>query len=224
VGDGVLLATIEEEQGKLNLNDLVTQPDAKVREVRISRLKRLFELLRIDIRLVDAIVDWVDADDIPEPQGAETVYYRSLSPPYRAANGAFNTLGELRLVKGFSDDLVRRLSHYVTVYPSKPDGMININTADAAVIEALDKRITPSMAQAVVQARPFRSIQDLDRVSGLEKIGKELRMTSAYSVRSDHFSTFVTARVGDVGRSVRAVIQRSNATGETALLLLRFEE
>lgn len=224
LGDGTVSAVIEDEKAKFNLNDLVAQPDAKSREVRISRLKRLFELLRLDPRLVDGIADWTDADDAPEPNGAETAYYQALTPPYRAANGPFNTLAELRLVKGFSGELVATLSRYLTVYPQKADGLINLNTADPVVIQALDPRITPSLAQAVVQARPLKSVQDLDRVSGLENIGKELRMTSTYTVRSDHFSTLVTARVGDVGRSVRAVIQRSNGTGETSLLLLRFEE
>ncbi|HKC93682.1 MAG TPA: hypothetical protein VKB81_06635, partial [Nitrospira sp.] len=85
IGDGLMTAKIEDERGKLNLNDLGTlaTADPNARKTKILRFKRLFHLLQINPDLVDAIVDWVDADDIPEPAGAESNYYQSLRPAYR---------------------------------------------------------------------------------------------------------------------------------------------
>ena len=64
IGDGFMTAKIEDERGKLNLNDLASI-DPNARKGKILRAKRLFHLLQINPDLVDAIVDWVDVDDIP---------------------------------------------------------------------------------------------------------------------------------------------------------------
>jgi DNA uptake protein ComE-like DNA-binding protein len=56
--------------------------------------------------VADAIVDWRDANDEPSPYGAESEYYGSLQPPYRAKNGPFETVEELMLVKGVTAELL----------------------------------------------------------------------------------------------------------------------
>ena len=223
LGGGTLTASIKDERAKLNLNDLANLSDPKTRLARIARLKRLFDLIQVDTRLVDAIADWVDSDDIAEPYGAETVYYRSLRPPYQAANRRLSSLGELHLVRGFTDEIVQRLAKYVTVYPAKGDAWINLNTADPNVIQALDPRITPGMALEVVQRRPFRSIQELDNVANMEPIAKELRLRSAYRVWTDHFSVRISATVNEVTKTAKAVIQRSGLKGRNTLLYFRVE-
>jgi general secretion pathway protein K len=221
LGDGIIGAKIEDERGKFNLNDLSGQAGSSGKTAKIDRLKRLFQLLQTDPRLVEVIVDWVDANDAAEPNGAESAYYLSRTPPYRAANGPMQTVDELRLLKGFTDEVVRKIVPYVTVYP--PDGLINVNTAHPFVLQALDARMTPTIVQDVVRARPFRTIQDLDRVKGVEPIAKELRTVGVYTVRSDHFSARVTATIHEVTKTARAVIQRTTTSGESALLYLRLE-
>ena len=72
IGDGFLTAQMEDERGKLNLNDLAAGGDPVAKKSRVQRFKRLFELLQINPDLVDAIVDWVDDNDVPEPVGAES--------------------------------------------------------------------------------------------------------------------------------------------------------
>jgi general secretion pathway protein K len=218
VGDGVLSGTIEDERGKFNVNDLAGRPDPLARQAKILRLKRLFALLQIDPLLVDAIADWVDADDVPEPNGAERAYYLALIPPYRPANGPLQSLGDLRLIKGFSDELVRRVSKYLTVYPLPADGWINLNTADPAVIQALHPHLTTAMVSDLVQRRPFRLIQDVDQVATVEPIAKELRLQGAYAVRSDHFSVHITATTHGVTKYVHAIIRRSNIRGADSVL------
>ena len=43
-------------------------------------------------RLVDAIGDWKDPDDLRRANGAEAADYRAAGSPYLPANGAFETL------------------------------------------------------------------------------------------------------------------------------------
>lgn len=221
IGDGLLTAQIEDERGKLNLNELAAQADPNARKLKIVRFKRFFELMQVNPDLVDAIVDWVDADEVPEPTGAESTYYQSLRPAYRAANAPLQTVSELYLIKGMTDEIVQRLLNYVTVYPEETDGKINLNTADPIVIQTLDRRITQAMATEIVQGRPYKTPQDLDKVNSFEPIAKELRVTNAYDVKTNYFSARMTITVNEVTKSSFAVLRRDDAKGDSAVIYLR---
>jgi general secretion pathway protein K len=220
IGDGLLTAQIEDERGKLNLNDLATGGDPIAKNKKVLRVKRLFELLQINPDIVDAIVDWVDPDEKPEPAGAESLYYQTLRPSYRAANAPLQTLLELRLIKGMTPDIIAKLSKLVTVYPPDGQSKVNLNTADPLVIQALDPRITQGMATEIVQARPFKkNIQDLDRVSSFEDIGKQLR--DLYDIKSDLFLARMMVTVNEVTRNATVVLQRYQYTGTGTVLYYR---
>ena len=221
IGDGLLTAQIEDERGKLNLNDLAAGGDATARKPRIQRVKRLFDLLQVNPDLVDAIVDWVDQDEVPEPSGAESLYYQSLRPSYRTANAPLQTLLDLRLIKGMTPDIIAKISKVVTVYPLEGESKVNLNTANPFVLQALDPRITQGMAADIVQARPFKTIQDLDRVSSFEAIGKELRQLNLYDVKSDLFLANMIVKMNEVTRNVTAVLQRDQTTGTSSVKYYR---
>ena len=221
IGDGLLTAQIEDEQGKLNLNDLVAGGDPNAKNKKVLRVKRLFELLQINPDLVDAIVDWVDQDEKPEPAGAESLYYQTLHPSYRAANLPLQTLLELRLIKGMTPEIIEKLSKLVTVYPSEGQSKVNLNTADPLVIQALDSDITQGMAAEIVQARPFKTIVELDRVSSFEDIGKKLRPENLYDIKSNLFLARMMVRVNEVTRNATVVLQRDQNTGTGTVLYFR---
>ncbi len=221
IGDGLLTAQIEDERGKLNLNDLAAGGDLNARKTKILRIKRLFELLQINPDLVDGIVDWVDADDVPEAAGAETLYYQSLRPPYRAANAPLQTVRELRLIKGMTPEIVEKLLRYVTVYPLQGEGKININTADAFVIQALDPAVTQSMAAEIIQARPIKNVVDLDQIASAKETFARLRLPPVYDVKSNLFSARMTLTVGETTKSGAVVLQRDEATGNSTIQYFR---
>ena len=224
IGDGLLTAKIEDERGKLNLNDLAAGGDPNAQKPLILRAKRLFELAQVSPDLVDAIVDWTDPNELPEPAGAETLYYQSLKPPYRAANGPLQTLRELTLIKGFTNDSFDKIARYVTVYPTDGQSWININTADPLVIQALDPGITPTMAAEIMQARPFKNPVDLDRVGSAAEIMKKLRTgisSKPYDVKSDMFSARMTLTINEVTRQAEVVLQRDSNSGNSAVRFFR---
>jgi general secretion pathway protein K len=171
---------------------------------------------------VDAIVDWVDADDAPEAAGAETLYYQSLRPSYRPANAPLQTLREVRLIKGMTPEIVEKLLRYVTVYPQEGESKININTADFLVLQALDPRVTQGVAGDIIQNRPFKTIQDLDRVGSFTEIGKELRLLNVYDVKSNYFSATMSLTVNETVKSGAVVLQRDEATGNSTVRYFRF--
>ena len=222
IGDGLLTAQIEDERGKLNLNDLAASGVPAAKQVKIFRVKRLFELLQINPDLVDVIVDWVDADDVPEAAGAETLYYQSLRPPYRAANAPLQTVGELKLLKGMTQEILDKLMRYVTVYPYDGESRVNINTADALVIQSLDPSVTSVMAAEIIQARPFRKVTDLDNVGSAKETFAKLRIPPVYDVKSHIFSGRMTITTNETTKNGAVVLQRDESSGESSVLYFRF--
>ncbi|MFO0773589.1 MAG: type II secretion system minor pseudopilin GspK [Nitrospiraceae bacterium] len=223
IGDGFVTATVEDERAKLNLNVLANMPDPQSRLPTMLRYKRLFEMIQVDPRLVDAIVDWVDPDDTPQADGAESGYYQTLRPAYRAANAPLQSLEELLLVKGMTPEALARIKKYVTVFPSQGDSKVNLNTADPLVMRALDPRISQSIAGEIVQGRPFKQMQDLDKLTSFEPIAKELRLTQAYDVKSQYFGIRGTIRVNETVRAAEAVVRRDEAKGDTTLVYFRLQ-
>lgn len=221
IGDGLLTAQIEDERGKLNLNDLAAGGDPNARKKKVERVKRLFGLLQINPDLVDAIVDWVDADDVPEASGAETLYYQSLRPPYRSANAPLQTLREIRLIKGMTPQIVEKLMRYVTVYPQEGESRVNINTADFLILQALDPRITQAVAGDIIQNRPYKTIQDLDSVGSFAEIGKELRLLNIYDVKSNLFSATMSLTVNETTKTGALVLERDEGTGNSTVRYFR---
>ncbi len=58
-------------------------------------------------QLAAAIIDWRDADEnVSEEGGAESETYQRNTPPSRAKNANFESVGELRLVNGMTLDLL----------------------------------------------------------------------------------------------------------------------
>jgi general secretion pathway protein K len=220
IGDGVLNAKIEDERGKLNLNDLAVNGTLIDKKAKVDRFKRLFELVQINPDLVDAILDWVDTDDQPEPSGAESLYYQSLRPSYRAANAPLQTFLELRLIKGMTPEILAKLSKLVAVYDSAGDSFVNINTADPLVIQALAPGITQGIAADIVQARPFKTNKsDLDRVSSFADIGKTIRQL--YDIKSDLFLARMTVRVNEMTRNATVILKRDPGSGTSTVQYFR---
>ena len=84
--------SLSDESGKLNLN---------------TATQGMLELLpRMTPSLAAAILDWRDADQDVTAGGAEDETYARQTPPYRAKNGPFESLEELRLVFGMTREIL----------------------------------------------------------------------------------------------------------------------
>jgi type II secretory pathway component PulK len=90
-----------DESSKINPNALMQlDPTGTVLYNALMKLPNMTE------DIADAIVDWIDPDDTPRPNGAENDYYMGLSPGYRCKNGPLDSLEELLLVRGVTPDLL----------------------------------------------------------------------------------------------------------------------
>jgi len=213
VGDGFVKVVIEDEHAKINLNEVVKE-DGKVDEQIRDILIRMFEAVDVDVEIISAIIDWIDPDDDPLPEGAEGSYYGSLDPPYGCKNAPLDTLSELLMIKGVTDEVYEKISKYLTIYSK--DGIININTVDpegrSEVLMFLDERIDEPMAERIIAYRgetPFggqnwqealRDVINNDEVYN--------RISKIIGVTSNAFSVTSTGRVERVEKTIRAVINR----------------
>jgi general secretion pathway protein K len=220
IGDGFLTAQIQDETGKFNLNDLASTSGGDIEQKKkILRAKRLFELLRVSPNLVDALIDWMDQDEVPQPAGAESLYYQSLRPPYRSAYSPLPGLGDLRLIKGFTPVIIERISPLVTVFPQEGGAPMNVNTADPIVLQTLDPSVTQTVALEIVQGRPYKTKVELDRVSSFQEIGRTLR--NAYDIKSDYFSAHLAVTVNETTKSAWALLKRDASKGESTVEYMR---
>ncbi len=85
--------------------------------------------------LMDAVLDWRDADSLKRPRGAEEPEYAAAGLSYKPANATFQSIEELRLVMGMTPALYQRLSPWITIY-SRQAG-INSQIASREVLRAI---------------------------------------------------------------------------------------
>lgn len=96
-------------------------------------------------RILDAILDWRDADSLKRPNGAEEPEYRAAGLPYKPGNAPFQAMEELQLVLGMRPDIYRRIAPLVTVYSRLPG--VNPSVASREVLLAI-----PGLTSDVVDA------------------------------------------------------------------------
>ena len=95
--------------------------------------------------LVDAILDWRDSDDFRHLSGAEDSDYRLARLPYGAKDGPFDSVDELRLVLGMTEEIYSSIESSLTIY----SGQVGVNPLHAssqvsAALSGLDNLKTAS--------------------------------------------------------------------------------
>jgi general secretion pathway protein K len=132
---GVMLtASLEDLQGRFNLNSLVRQ-DGTPDPVEVTAFQQLLVLLGLEPKWAGYVVDWIDRDIVPSvPDGAEDSVYMGQTPPYRTPNRYITSASELLALPGFGRERYVALSPYVTALPYGVK--LNICTAKGPVLDA----------------------------------------------------------------------------------------
>jgi len=189
----------------------------------IQPLQDLFQRLGIDPMLVGALVDWIDVDDVPTGGGgAESSYYRGLEKPYRARNGAMETIAELRLIRGFTDEVLLKLGArrvggiidpftnlYLTAVPMPPGGSwrVNLNTAPVAILQSLTREMG-QFADAIVQQRSQHRIEKIDELQQVGVSGEALQDFQRLGTLSSlYYAVEARGTVGDMVKQITALIR-----------------
>lgn len=167
-----------DESSKINLNALLQlDSTGQVAHDMLMKLPNMTE------EIADAIIDWIDADDEPRANGAESEVYGSMSPPYRCKNGPLDSVEELLLVRGVTPELLFGTdrnhngiedpgeddgngfdpgwSRYLTVYTSQknidsdgnPRQFLNDSSDMATLYQNLITAVGQDMANYIILAR-----------------------------------------------------------------------
>ena len=201
VEGGFVNGRIEDLQGRFNINNLVedegepTDAESAVNAEELAYFKRLLEVLDLEPALAPALVDWLDADiNTRFPDGAEDETYLLADPPYRAANRPLVSTSELRLVKGFTPEVIAVLAPHVTALPVA-ETLININTATPAVLRALHKELDDSGVEQLIADRGEDGYADVDTFlehSALAGLDLDIEV----DITSDWFNVLTASGVG----------------------------
>ena len=120
-----------DEAARLNLNTATAE---------------MLQLLpRMTVELAAAIIDWRDADSTPLENGAEDEVYNRLTPPRLTKNAPFETTEELRLVSGFTLEILYGEDTNLNgvLDPNENDG------EDSPPFDNRDSRLDPGLLEYV---------------------------------------------------------------------------
>jgi general secretion pathway protein K len=234
----VLRLHIRDIGGRLNLNALPVgeggEPPEETLLFATGLMEKIVEALPLPPgeralyhpdELAANLIDWLDPDDLRIDGGPEDAYYQEQDPPYRAANRPLLSVDELRLIEGFDGVLVEALRPYVTVYPWAPPedvgSGINPNTAPTHVLALLF--FFDGVSHRFVEEDEVRRILELRQEgrlicgdSSLEActpISEIVGLNPVFpppSFASSVFRVVAEASVGEVRRSIEAVMDRSD--------------
>lgn len=154
--------TVVDEASKINVN-LAARPNAASKKQIGDQLLSLIRGVQYDDlfeekdengdnlqrgTICSSLIDWADYDSDTETCGAETAqgsgaedtYYDRLEPPYQRKNAAYDSLDELRMVRGVGEDF---WNTFVDPDPDDPsrriltvwgEPKINVNTASCETL------------------------------------------------------------------------------------------
>ena len=215
VEGGFVNGRIEDLQGRFNVNNLVedggepTDAEAAVNAEELAYFKRLLEVLDLEPALAAALVDWLDADiNTTFPDGAEDETYLLADPPYRAANRPMVSISELRLVEGYTPEVIAVLEPHVTALPEET--LININTATPAVLQALHQQLDSSGVEQLVTDRGEDGYADVDTFLEHSALAG-LELDIEVDILSDWFNVLTATSVGRGQARLESLFWRSNA-------------
>ncbi|MBV1863492.1 MAG: type II secretion system minor pseudopilin GspK [Rhodobacteraceae bacterium] len=206
---GHISGTLRDLQGRFNLNWLAGGDSSFGPEA----FKALMQGIGQRSSLANAIMDWVSEDG---PQNLTP--YLTRSPGLAPVGGNIELLDELRLVKGMTPAIFTRLETVLTAVPS--EGVVNINTAPRAVLQALMPKVSSGVIGALVAERdgePFETdeavyiyLQGVLSEEELEKIPSGVFVTSSH-----WFEAEISATLGQTQLWRRVIFRRSGESGKT---------
>jgi len=229
--------TLTEETGKINVN-LLKEENGKLNRKSIDHLLGLIDMvnlddagdLRIDYSIVPSIIDWIDSDDevttLPfithKNQGAESGYYSRMGDGKKCRNAPVEMVEELIEVKGISPEILERLRDYLTVYG---DGKISLNSASEFVLASLSEQMDATLAQVIIERRRlrlFESVSELRDIPGMtDELYYEISKMLTVEPTDRYYNVTSHGDVGDLDRTVRAIIRINKETGRVETILYR---
>lgn len=202
-----------------NLNSVVERAEnnayvASARgQIQFARLLDILAIRDVDAGIVAALADWIDSDSSPLPGGAEDEAYATLDAPYVTAGVLLADISELRRVRGFTADVVARLSPFVCVRPTETPNAYNPNTMVAhqapLLAMAMGADLSLVAAEEVIRSRPEGGWETIDAFflsSGFRGVEFNEPTRAQFSTTTRYYVMGARVRNRDVVESGAALI------------------
>jgi len=213
VEGGQIAGQIVDAQGRFNINNLVLRNSATDKGV----FRNLLQSQSYDPELINAVIDWMDSNTEALPGGAEDIDYLQLPTPYRAANQKMTSVDELRLVRGFTPEMVEKLRPFLTALPTPTD--INVNTAPPEVLSALFSVPVSSLSDFISNQsqHPYTDIGRVNQQIQQALTGSTKLPTGGYGIKSDYFYVDVDSQFGRYRGTTRTLVNRQQGGASQVL-------
>lgn len=194
-----LVVTIEDERGKVPLNQLTDE-----------QARTVFETLGASGPVLeartDSFLDWLDEDDDVRQDGAEAPYYAQHF--YRPRNTAIRSVEELILVRGMTPDIVERLRTFATTFTDRREGF--------------DDRFASPLALSVISGGGLGTPQVINRERELAGQRVAIELAEGDNIIGRPLTIRVEVRRPGGARLVRAtVIELTGRTSRPFLVRAR---
>lgn len=197
-GQGAGFVSIDDELGKIDLNradeDLIDSLLQKVGGLSVGDAQSL----------TDKILDWRDTNTTRRLNGAKARDYRIAGYSYGPRNGPFQSVDELMLVMGMTDNLFKKIEPALTVYSQR--SVIRKETASKEALLAL----------------PYESVADVNDVVARRRssLDDPQDMTdSPQGMMGRAFTIHAHVTVDGVATNRTAVVRILGAATETYVVL-----
>jgi general secretion pathway protein K len=218
---GDLSGWLEDEQGRINLNNVLS-PDEADRKFWQAVMNRWLQQQNSRWPLFDLVKDWADQDGIPESFGAESDAYQLQEPSYSAGNHPLVSTQEVMMLQeyaGLEESVKVNLQEDFSALPKITP--INVNTASERVLIALADWMNATVVEAWIQQReqtPAESVAEfksfVQSVSGLSTEEMDQAFPkNVLSVQSEFFSLHAQLNYGSVSQGVFGLFYREKDKG-----------
>ncbi|HEY5807475.1 MAG TPA: type II secretion system minor pseudopilin GspK [Povalibacter sp.] len=230
VDGGEVTGQLEDLQGRFNVNTLVRFDNGVLvkDDEAVARFKMLLQILEMDEKWADMIVDWLDTDINPEfPSGAEDSVYTSLTPAYRPPNMRITRISELLAINELGLEGFRKLEPFISALPADATA-INLCTAPPEVLDALrdgDREFTLARdnVRDMRKTRCYPNLQEFQ--SGLSTQLRQQLTGSAQKVigeNSSYFRADIWVTIGTTRFTLYSLLYRAGGSNLVRPILRSF--
>jgi general secretion pathway protein K len=166
-------------------------------------------------KLVNAILDWRDEDNLVHIDGAEKNEYQDAGLSYQPRNKPFQTIEELQMVLGMNESVFKWIEPLVTVYGQQ---QVNLQQAAKEVLQVIPGLDT-GLVDSYIAARLKSAINDLPAPAFPSRSGQ-----NNAAGQNDVLTVVSEALLEDESSAViSAVIKQSDENQATPFQVLKWQ-
>lgn len=218
--DGVIEGQVTDLNACLNVNALY---NPKLNQEQQKKRKQIFvrylDALEIDAEqsnedLVNNIVDWLDEDDYPiEASGYDGDMYTASDFPYLSANSLMAHINELRVIQGFTPNVLEQVQNGLCALPNSHYFNVNVNTISEDTPEVLMALLdlSKSEAESILTQRPEEGYDEIGEFWQLDEVKAAIKKAqfnkSQFTLASKFFKLVSIAYYNDVKFNLTTTFQ-----------------